>query len=277
MASFRPLIAVAMGEIREALPPAKFEKNGDAIEKCLSQFIYDGRPFGEVQREFAELVGSVDVLVKVDKILKVDDTPLPPALETFVSNATRNHITSRKKARPWTDQEDIRLLAAIHKFGLESWGEVMNFVGSGRSRTQCSQRWFRGLDPRISKVLWSPEEDEKLVGLVARHGDHSWTRIANELGNRCDAQCRYRYSHLMKMAESPHREAPVRVDYGAGVKEVSSVPASVMGRQMLVSVTKSMMSIPQKRRLPPITDLLKQNGVAGDQVGCPPLPGRHIC
>lgn len=254
MASFRPLIAVAMSEVRETLSQRKNSSDRDVlpeVEACLNEFIYEGRPFAEARHKFVELVGSDAVIIKVDKILKVDDTPLPPAQETFISNATRSHIISRKKARPWTEQEDMRLLAAIHKFGLESWGEVMNFVGSGRSRTQCSQRWFRGLDPRISKVLWTAEEDQKLCDLVARHGDHSWTRVANGLGNRCDAQCRYRYSHLVKMADSP----------GPGVNKVASLPASVLGMATMVNPTKSMMTIPQKPRLPPITDLLQQGGM----------------
>jgi hypothetical protein len=41
-----------------------------------------------------------------------------------------------------------------------------------------------------------PEEDTRLRELVARHGEKSWIRIASEMGNRSDIQCRYRFKQL---------------------------------------------------------------------------------
>lgn len=114
-------------------------------------------------------------------------------------NSSNNNIASnsqRKKTRSWTEYEDQRLLAGIHKFGTDNWVSVAAFVGNGRTRAQCSQRWTRGLDPRISKDKWSPEDEESLMRLVIQYGTKSWTRIAQEIGNRSDVQCRYHYKQM---------------------------------------------------------------------------------
>ena len=73
---------------------------------------------------------------------------------------------------------------------------MAQFVGNSRTKAQCCQRWSRGLDPKISKIQWTREEDQKLLDLVAQYGQKSWTKIAAEFGNRCDVQCRYRYKQL---------------------------------------------------------------------------------
>jgi hypothetical protein len=107
----------------------------------------------------------------------------------------------RKRTRSWTDYENQRLLAGIHRFGTDDWLSVATFVGNGRTRSQCSQRWVRGLDPRISKERWSRDEEEMLDRLVVKYGTKSWTKIASEIGNRSDVQCRYHFNQ-MKQGET---------------------------------------------------------------------------
>ena len=119
-------------------------------------------------------------------------------------NSCNNNIginSQRKKTRSWTEYEDQRLLAGIHKFGTDNWVSVASFVGNGRTRAQCSQRWTRGLDPRISKDKWSLEDEESLMRLVIQYGTKSWTRIAQEIGNRSDVQCRYHYKQMKQEME----------------------------------------------------------------------------
>jgi hypothetical protein len=71
-------------------------------------------------------------------------------------------------------------------------------VGNNRTSSQCSQRWQRGLDPRISRGRWTAEDEAKLLKLVAQFGEKSWIRISAAMGNRSDVQCRYRYLHLQR-------------------------------------------------------------------------------
>jgi hypothetical protein len=104
--------------------------------------------------------------------------------------------------------EDNRLIAAVHRFGTRDWGTVATFVGHDRTRAQCAQRWFRGLDPRISKDMWSPEEDERLMNLVAGRKQQGWTWISEQIGSRSDVQCRYRYLQLLRERGETHTPPP---------------------------------------------------------------------
>lgn len=112
----------------------------------------------------------------------------------------------RKKARPWTAEEDQRLISAINANGTENWPLVTSLVGGDRTRSQCSQRWHRVLDPKISKTNWSREEEQKLLNAVQEYGNKAWTRIATEMGNRSDVQCRFRYKFLLKKAKENQTE-----------------------------------------------------------------------
>ena len=120
--------------------------------------------------------------------------PLP--YHSSVSNV--NVLDIRKKMHSWTPDEDKRLVEAVREYGTENWTLIAQKVGSGRARAQCSQRWLRGLNPSISKVSWSKEEDDLLIETVKNLGSKSWGKIAAVLGNRCDVQCRYRYNLLVK-------------------------------------------------------------------------------
>lgn len=144
-------------------------------------------------RIFTVAIGSAKPLERLNMIMSVPDYPIP---ETGMIFDDPQGFFLRKRTRPWSDYEDMRLIAGIHKFGLDAWGSVARFVGNSRTKAQCCQRWTRGLDPRLSKIQWTKEEDKKLMDLIARYGPKSWTKIAAEFGNRCDVQCRYRFKQI---------------------------------------------------------------------------------
>jgi hypothetical protein len=122
-------------------------------------------------------------------IRDVDKDPLPP-------HHCESEEGSRRKTHPWTSAEDTQLLAGIYRFGLASWSTVAQFDGCSRTRSQCSQRWVRGLDARISRGPWTSSEDALLLRLVAKYDAKSWILVSREMGNRSDVQCRYRYRYL---------------------------------------------------------------------------------
>lgn len=62
---------------------------------------------------------------------------------------------------------------------------------------QCLHRWQKVLNPALVKGPWQPEEDEKILELVALHGPCRWSRIASFLPGRIGKQCRERWhNHL---------------------------------------------------------------------------------
>jgi hypothetical protein len=145
-----------------------------------------------------QLIGTARPIEKLAAILKLISDPHSSPIPSI---SHPMYFQSRKKTESWSEAEDMRLLAGIHKFGLDSWGSVARFVGNNRVKTQCRQRWYRGLNPGIRRAGWTAEEDERLLEFVRRFGEKSWTRIAIEFGDRCDAQCRYRFNQISRCDE----------------------------------------------------------------------------
>jgi hypothetical protein len=177
----------------------------EAVDALLAAVIDGSIDCATASAHCTELIGTSDPIIRLMRILTVSEIPLPSRLSLGDS-------LSRKKTACWTEKEDLRLLAAIHRYGLNAWGSVARFVGNSRQRSQCAQRWARGLDPRILKMQWNAEEDNKLCTFVAQFGEKAWKRIAAELGNRSDVQCRYRYRQLQAEGQIPSpRAEPVPV------------------------------------------------------------------
>ena len=112
----------------------------------------------------------------------------------------------RKPGRQWSREEDIKLCKAVENYGTEDWNFIAQVVGGGRTRQQCHQRWFRGLDPTISRERWSPEEEKLLLKYIKEEGLKAWTKIAKKIGTRNDVQCRYHYRQILKRTNQnlPH-------------------------------------------------------------------------
>ena len=173
----------------------------DDVEKKLKtvfkEYITEKISFHTACGKVVDLMGKEDPIVRLRDILDLPEEPLPDPEDDGDDDPS-----IRKKTRTWTIAEDQRLLAGIFHYGLENWQAVAQFLGSGRNRAQCSQRWTRGLNPRISKKSWTPEEDKTLESLVRIHGEKSWTKIASIMGNRSDVQCRYRYRQILNGSNS---------------------------------------------------------------------------
>jgi hypothetical protein len=145
------------------------------------------------QLTFVDAAVHLQSIVRPPKLLKgTDNLPVVPG--------------SRRKPNHWTTDEDERLIAAVQRHGPDNWPLIAGVVGGGRTRGQCSQRWHRGLDPKLLKCNWSQEEEQKLLDSVAVHGEAAWTRVAADIGNRSDVQCRYRYRFLCKKANEMRTE-----------------------------------------------------------------------
>ena len=89
-------------------------------------------------------------------------------------------------------------MAAIFRYGLNDWTNIVNFVGNGRTRPQCLQRWTRTLNPKLNKDGWSKEEEQNLMSAVTNLGENAWTKVSKIVGTRSDVQCRYHYEQMRK-------------------------------------------------------------------------------
>jgi hypothetical protein len=186
----RALVELSMSTI-EAAHPLLPSSSSQFLEDSFTQYLRGALSYEKcLEHEIAVLHREVAV-ARLREILCVGDDPLP-----YLDGQSSAALSSRQKTRPWSAIEDQRLLAAILRIGFDNWRYVSLFVGNGRNRAQCSQRWFRGLNPKISKEPWTPEEEARLIQLVKQWGVKSWAKIATALGKRSDVQCRYHYKQI---------------------------------------------------------------------------------
>jgi hypothetical protein len=187
-------------------------ETSDRLTKPIDGLILGRVPFRQCLDESSLLTGLQGPIERLRTILSVPDAPPIPESQERDRGA-------RKRNRMWTPPEDARLLAAIHRYGVENWRIIAQFVGNNRSCGQCSQRWFRVLDPRLSHSRWTGLEELRLLQLVRYCGDRSWTQIAAQMGNRSDVQCRYHYRRMLA-------EAPARRRRGIRTAESGTLPPS---------------------------------------------------
>ena len=254
MSGQSPLIEVCMAFTADVAPRLDPIKQ-DIAREIVTRYIDGELQFPEASRKFEVTVGSSNPIDKIHEIILLPDEPIPG----FVPEVRECGGTQRKKTRSWTTQEDMRLLAGVHKYGLDAWSSVAHFVGNGRTRSQCSQRWIRVLDPRISKELWTRAESNKLLELVKQHGEKSWMKIATELGNRSDVQCRYHFLQLQREAEArearkqisvPHPEINMKEPDAPAKKEFVTPEPDRFNKMMLPPL--QMFHPLQNTNLPPI-------------------------
>jgi hypothetical protein len=172
---------------------------------CIAQFL-TGSSFEDACQSLRPFCYDLQFVTRISDILTVPSEPLTQ-LEAWSQSEMVKH-GKRSTTRSWSVAEDNRLLAGIQKFGSPSgpqWQQIAQFVGNGRTRSQCSQRWTRVLDPRNSQAPWTHEDEQKLIALVKRYGEKAWVKVASEMENRSDVQCRYRYQHLPKSDSTPAR------------------------------------------------------------------------
>jgi hypothetical protein len=243
-----PLVAVTMNYIQE--DPRISAETMSTLRDQTQAFLENRISFAEAAEAFCRSVGTYAPIERLRDIIQTSETPLS-------GGVMPPERTGRRKIQPWTMWEDQRLLAGIYRYGLDSWDVIAEFVGNNRTRAQCCQRWCRGLDPGIAKDAWTTENDDRLLTLVALHGNKSWTQIACELGNRCDVQCRYRYNQLAKAAdfEIRMRAAAERAAGMCHIRRPRKRPAKRTVPHTK-PVRRSASILPQRVRLPPIESVL---------------------
>ena len=105
----------------------------------------------------------------------------------------------------WTADEDKRLIEAVQLHGGRNWKAIAREVNPCRTLDQCSQHWFRVLNPDIRKGKWSEDEDKMLMSIIRDIGTGSWKDIAARMKGRTDIQVRYRYARLCKAMRERER------------------------------------------------------------------------
>jgi len=159
----------------------------------VSSYIKGEISYQEAKARYQEICSVSTPLQNIRDIIESEKNPIKD------SKTTNN---DEKRALHWTKAEDNRLLGGIFRFGLNDWSNIIDFVGNGRTRPQCLQRWTRTLNPKLNKEGWTKEEEQRLISLVNSLGENSWTKVSKLLETRSDVQCRYHFEQMKKSMSS---------------------------------------------------------------------------
>lgn len=106
-----------------------------------------------------------------------------------------------KDRRKWTPEEDALLTQAMKRFRYLQdvrWTEIAAAIPD-RTPKACRKRWVNGLNDRLKKGTWTPEEDNRLrQGVALLNSD--WARIAEHVGQRSGDQCSKRWREVLDPA-----------------------------------------------------------------------------
>ena len=182
-------------EVKQHFPNLNDEEKSILIDNSI-KFFNDKISFSDLESLYKEYNLDTALVNKFNHI----KTAKPPTMtiKTIEKNNQPLFPSHKKKSNSWSEYEDIRLLAAIMRYGPKDWKQIAEFVSSGRTASQCNQRWCRALDPTINHAQWTQEEDAKLLKAVELLGKTNWCKVAKALQGRTDLQCRYRYYQIMK-------------------------------------------------------------------------------
>mgnify|MGYP001029435681 CR=1 FL=1 len=117
-----PLIDIAMNYTQE-LGAHLGEEDKSLIRDIFTKYIKEQIPFQVCATFMREKLGSITPVERIREILEVPNEPLP-------CKEPNDDGGLRKKTQQWNKIEDIRLIAAIHRYGSDNWSLVSSFVGN---------------------------------------------------------------------------------------------------------------------------------------------------
>lgn len=200
------------------------------IFDVLSHYLDQTMTPEEVNNRLETLTRIANPLQKINEVMQqMQQMQSQEYVAQTINYQKQNQFAGfRKRSSKWTEEEDERLRTAIQNHGSDNWSLIASYVGGQRTKSQCSQRWRRVLDPKIDKTNWKREEEIKLIEAVHSYGNKAWTRIAAEMGNRTDVQCRFRYKFLQKKAAQNHTELqPIASLQSSGIAYIQAAPENI--------------------------------------------------
>ncbi|RLN31969.1 hypothetical protein BBO99_00003956 [Phytophthora kernoviae] len=159
-------------------------------------------------------------------------------------NKTARRKTDSNSKRPWTREENDKLMQLVKQYGAKRWSLIAMHL-PGRVGKQCRERWHNHLNPSVRKDAWTAEEDYVIFECHKNVGNQ-WAEISKMLPGRTDNAIKNRYYSTMRrmQRQSIRKKGPMRE--GKSIR-VASVTSSPDGNSM-VDFDRSGMMAPSLRQ-----------------------------
>ena len=113
-----------------------------------------------------------------------------------------NVLSANLKRSEWDQDETVRFMELISKYGPFNWAALSAELGTNRSPLQCLQHFQKEMnDDHIHHSQWSAEEDLLLCEGVKRFGQGKWQEIAAAIPQRSASQCMFRWKKALEFRE----------------------------------------------------------------------------
>lgn len=104
-----------------------------------------------------------------------------------MKQATKRTLHSSSRSI-WTAHEDQLLTQLVTAHNAKNWNLIAQAISEkerAKTAKQCRERWHTRLNPEISAVAWSRDEETRLIELHKVLGN-KWSEIADKLPGRTD-------------------------------------------------------------------------------------------